>query len=242
MLVIPAIDLKDGRCVRLYQGDYSRETVYNPDPLSQAQAFVDQGAPKLHLVDLSGAKEGRPVHFDWVVKIAQSVKVPVEIGGGIRDLDTIERYLEAGVFQVILGTVAAREPELVKEAARRFPGRILVSLDVRGDEIAVSGWTEASRLSYLDLAKKLEDHGIAGLIFTEIERDGTQEGVYTGRLEKLLAAVDLPVVLAGGVASLEDIRRLKALEGQGLAGVIIGRALYEGRVDLAQALKLAADA
>ncbi|OAQ21521.1 Phosphoribosylformimino-5-aminoimidazole carboxamide ribotide isomerase [Thermosulfurimonas dismutans] len=239
MLVIPAIDLKDGKCVRLYQGDYGRVTIYGDDPVSQARRFVAEGAEKLHVVDLSGAKEGRAVHFDLVVEIAKAVNIPVEVGGGIRDLETIERYLSCGVHQVILGTVACRNPELVREAASRFPGGILVSLDVRGERVAVSGWTEAEDLHYLELAQKLEDSGVAGLIFTEIERDGTQEGVYTERLEKLLSVVSLPVVLAGGVATIEDIRRLKPLEEMGLFGVIVGRALYEGTLDLREALRIA---
>ncbi|QJA05910.1 1-(5-phosphoribosyl)-5-[(5-phosphoribosylamino)methylideneamino]imidazole-4-carboxamide isomerase [Thermosulfurimonas marina] len=239
MLVIPAIDLKDGRCVRLYQGDYSQETVYGEDPVSQIRAFAEAGAEKIHIVDLSGAREGRPVHFELVVEMARAVRVPVEVGGGIRDLATIEAYLSAGVFQVILGTVACRAPELVREAARAFPGRILVSLDVRGERVAVSGWTEAENLSYLELAQRLEEAGVAGIIFTEIERDGTGEGVYTGRLERLLEVVSLPVTLAGGVARLEDILRLKPLEKRGLSGVIVGRALYEGTLDLREALRAA---
>ncbi|RUM87372.1 MAG: 1-(5-phosphoribosyl)-5-[(5-phosphoribosylamino)methylideneamino]imidazole-4-carboxamide isomerase [Thermodesulfatator sp.] len=237
MLVIPAIDLKDGRCVRLYQGDYARETVYSQDPVGQIRAFAEAGAEKIHLVDLSGAREGRPVHFDLVVEMARAVAVPVEVGGGIRDLETIERYLSAGIFQVILGTVACRRPELVKEAARAFPGRILVSLDVRGERVAVSGWTEAEDLSYLELAQRLEEAGVAGIIFTEIERDGTGQGVYTGRLERLLETVSLPVILAGGVATLEDILRLKPLEKMGLTGVVVGRALYEGTLNLREALE-----
>jgi len=239
MLVIPAIDLKDGKCVRLYQGDYHRVTVYGHDPVSQARAFEEEGAEKIHVVDLSGAKEGRAIHFDLIVEMAKAVNIPIEVGGGIRDLETIERYLSQGIDQVILGTVACRNPELLREAALRFPGKVLVSLDVRGERVAVSGWTEAADLSYLDLARKFEESGAAGLIFTEIERDGTQEGVTTKRLERLLAAVSLPVVLAGGVASLEDIQRLKPLESQGLSGVIVGRALYERTLDLRQALKVA---
>ncbi len=240
MLVIPAIDLKDGRCVRLYQGDYARETVYGEDPVGQIRTFEAQGARKIHIVDLSGAREGRPVHFELIVKMARAVKVPVEVGGGVRNLSDVERYLASGISQVILGTVACRSPELVREAARRFPGRILVSLDVRGERVAISGWTEAEDLHYLDLARRLEEAGIAGLIFTEIERDGTGQGVYTKRLERLLEAVELPVVLAGGVSTLEDIQRLKPLEDRGLAGVIVGRALYEGTLRLPEALQVAA--
>ncbi len=239
MLVIPAIDLKDGRCVRLYRGDYSRVTVYGEDPVAQARIFEEEGAEKIHVVDLSGAREGKAVHFDLIVAMVRAVRIPVEVGGGIRDLETIERYLEAGVAQVILGTIACRKPELVREAAARFPGRILVSLDVRGEKIAVSGWTESEEWHFLDLARALESAGIAGFIFTEIERDGTGKGVYTERLERLLETVGLPVILAGGVATLEDIRRLKPLAAKGLEGVIVGRALYEGTLKLREALALA---
>ncbi|HFC98695.1 MAG TPA: 1-(5-phosphoribosyl)-5-[(5-phosphoribosylamino)methylideneamino]imidazole-4-carboxamide isomerase [Thermosulfurimonas dismutans] len=239
MLVIPAIDLKDGRCVRLYQGDYARETVYGEDPVAQIRAFAREGAPKIHIVDLSGAREGRPVHLEIILSMVRAVEVPVEVGGGIRDLSTIERYLEAGVAQVILGTVACREPELVRRAAARFPGRILVSLDVRGERVAVSGWTRAEDLHYLELARTLEQAGVAGFIFTEIERDGTGKGVYTRRLERLLETVKVPVTLAGGVSTVEDIRCLKPLEGKGLSGVIVGRALYEGTLSLSEALKVA---
>ncbi len=239
MLVIPAIDLKDGRCVRLYQGDFGKETVYGNDPVKIAKDFEKRGAKRIHVVDLSGAKSGRPVHFSTVVEVVRSVEVPVEVGGGIRSLEVIEKYLEGGVHQVILGTVAVRKPELLKEATRAFPGRILVSLDVRGEEVVVSGWTESEGLNYLEVAKRFEDEGVSGLIFTEVERDGTGLGVRTERLRRLLEAVSIPVILAGGVSSLKDIERLKELEGEGLLGVIVGRALYEGTLDLEEALRVA---
>ena len=239
MLVVPAIDLKDGRCVRLYQGDYSKETVYSEDPLSLVQAFVEAGAELIHVIDLSGAKEGRAVHRDLIIEIARNSPVPIEVGGGIRDLATIEDYLSAGVDRIILGTIACRKPELVKEAARLFPGHIVVSIDVRGDYVAVEGWTEESSIHYLELAKLLEDAGLRALIFTDITRDGTEEGVNLKRVLPLLEAVSLPIYLAGGVSSLEDIRKLLPLEEKGLEGVITGRAIYTGALDLREAINVA---
>jgi len=239
MLVVPAIDLKDGRCVRLYQGDYSKETVYSEDPLSLVQAFVEAGAELIHVIDLSGAKEGRAVHRDLIIEIARNSPVPIEVGGGIRDLATIEDYLSAGVDRIILGTIACRKPELVKEAARLFPGHIVVSIDVRGDYVAVEGWTEESSIHYLELAKLLEDAGLRALIFTDITRDGTEEGVNLKRVLPLLEAVSLPIYLAGGVSSLEDIRKLLPLEEKGLEGVITGRAIYTEALDLREAINIA---
>ncbi len=239
MLVVPAIDLKDQRCVRLYQGDYLKETVYSDDPVAIAKEFLEAGAELIHVIDLSGAKEGYPVHRELILKIVQAVSVPIEVGGGIRDLKTMEDYIHHGVERIILGTIACRQPELVKEACRLFPGHIVVSLDVRGDYVAVQGWTEESSIHYLELAKLLEDAGLRALIFTDISRDGTEEGVNLERIETLLEAVTLPVYLAGGVSSLEDIKRLLPLESKGLEGVITGRALYTGALDLKEALLLA---
>ncbi|NPA49356.1 MAG: 1-(5-phosphoribosyl)-5-[(5-phosphoribosylamino)methylideneamino]imidazole-4-carboxamide isomerase [Thermodesulfobacteria bacterium] len=239
MLVVPAIDLKDGRCVRLYQGDYNRETVYSDDPVSVARRFVDAGAELIHVIDLSGAKEGRAVHRELIRQIVQNIEVPIEVGGGIRDLETIEAYLSDGVERVILGTIACREPELVREACRLFPGHVVVSIDVRGDYVAVEGWTEESTIHYLELARLLEDAGLRALIFTDITRDGTEEGVNLKRVLPLLETVSLPVYLAGGVSSLEDIKKLLPLEEKGLEGVITGRAIYTGALDLREAIKLA---
>ena len=239
MLVVPAIDLKDGRCVRLYQGDYQKETVYGEDPVPIAKDFEAAGAELIHVIDLSGAKEGKAIHRELIRRIVQAVQVPVEVGGGIRDLATIEAYLKDGVDRVILGTIACRQPELVKEAARQFPGQIVVSIDVRGDYVAVQGWTQESEIHYLELAKLLADVGLRAIIFTDITRDGTEEGVNLQRVEPLLESVDLPVYLAGGVSSLEDIRRLLPLEEKGLEGVIVGRAIYTGAIDLRQAILVA---
>ena len=239
MLVVPAIDLKDQKCVRLYQGDYSRETVYSDDPVSMAKHFEGHRAKLIHVVDLSGAKEGRAVHRALIREIVSAVSVPVEVGGGIRDLATMEAYLEDGVDRVILGTIACQEPELVREAARLFPGRVVVSLDVRGDMVAVSGWVEESTIHYLELAKLFEDAGLRALIFTDITRDGTEQGVNLSRVRPLLETVSLPIYVAGGVSSLEDIRKLLPLEPLGLEGVITGRAIYTGALDLREAIRLA---
>ncbi len=239
MLVVPAIDLKDQKCVRLYQGDYEKETVYSDDPVAIAQSFQASGAKLIHVIDLSGAKEGRAVHRGLIREIVKSLDVPVEVGGGIRDLKTIEAYLEDGVDRVILGTIACQEPELVREAARLFPGRIVVSLDVRGDFVAVAGWIEESTIHYLELAKLFEDAGLRALIFTDITRDGTEQGVNLSRVKPLLETVRLPVYVAGGVSSLEDIKRLLPLEPLGLEGVITGRAIYTGALNLKEAISLA---
>ncbi len=239
MLVVPAIDLKDGRCVRLYQGDYQRETVYSHDPVPLAKHFEAVGAELIHVIDLSGAKEGRAVHLALIQKIIENLSVPVEVGGGIRDLKTIETYLEVGADRVILGTIACRKPELVREACRLFPGHIVVSIDVRGEMVAVEGWTEESSVHYLELAKMLEDVGLRALIFTDITRDGTEEGVNLKRVIPLLETVSLPVYLAGGVSSIRDIEILLPLEELGLEGVITGRAIYSGALDLKEAIALA---
>ncbi|AEH45181.1 phosphoribosylformimino-5-aminoimidazole carboxamide ribotide isomerase [Thermodesulfatator indicus DSM 15286] len=239
MLVVPAIDLKDNRCVRLYQGDYQRETVFSDDPVAVARGFQETGAELIHVIDLSGAKEGKAVHRQLIKKILAAIEVPIEVGGGIRDIKTIEDYLADGVDRVILGTIACRKPELVREAARLFPQKIVVSLDVRGDFVAVEGWTTESEIHYLDLAKMLEDAGLRAIIFTDITRDGTEEGVNLKRVVPLLEAVSLPVYLAGGVSTIEDIKKLLPLEEKGLEGVITGRAIYTGSLDLKEAIKLA---
>ncbi len=239
MLIVPAIDLINQKCVRLYQGDYTQETVYSDDPVAVARSFKECGAQLIHIIDLSGAKEGRAVHRDIIRQIVHQVDVPVEVGGGIRDLKTIEKYLEDGVDRVILGTIACRQPSLVKEAARMFAGHIVVSIDVRGDRVAVSGWVEDSSMHYIELAKLFDDVGLRSLIFTDITRDGTQKGVNISRLKPLLETVNLPVYVAGGVSSLEDIKLLRPLESMGLEGVIVGRAIYTGALDLRKAIQVA---
>ncbi|MEE8444498.1 MAG: 1-(5-phosphoribosyl)-5-[(5-phosphoribosylamino)methylideneamino]imidazole-4-carboxamide isomerase [Alphaproteobacteria bacterium] len=231
MILYPAIDLKDGECVRLAQGDMDRVTVFNTDPAAQARAFSEQGFSWLHLVDLNGAVEGRPVNSGAVEAILAAVEIPAQLGGGIRDMATIESWLERGVRRVVLGTVAVRQPELVKEACARFPGRIAVGIDARDGVVAIEGWTESSKVTARDLALSFEDAGAAAIIYTDIERDGVLTGPNVEATVALAEAISTPVVASGGVASLDDLRALKAVASSGIAGVICGRALYDGRIE-----------
>lgn len=238
MIFFPAIDLKDGQCVRLRQGDMGQATVFNDDPAAQARAFASAGCRWLHLVDLNGAFAGRPVNGAAIDAILAAVSIPVQLGGGIRTLATIEDLLGRGIARVILGTVALRDPALVREACRRFPGRIAVGIDARGGRVAVEGWAEQSDVGAIELAGAFADAGVAAIIFTNIERDGVLTGPDIEGTLALAAAVPVPVIASGGVASMEDLKALKA-RGEGrLAGVISGRAIYDGRIDLAQALRV----
>jgi phosphoribosylformimino-5-aminoimidazole carboxamide ribotide isomerase len=241
MILYPAIDLKDGACVRLVQGDMNLATVFNDDPAAQARAFAEAGFSRLHLVDLNGAFAGRPVNADAVAAILDAVGLPVQLGGGIRDLDTAAMWLDRGVARVILGTVAVEQPELVKEACRRFPGRVAVGIDARGGMVAVEGWTRTSHVKALDLALRFEDAGVAAIIYTDIVRDGTSAGPNIEQTVDLAWALTTPVIASGGVASLADLRALKMEERAGIEGVICGRALYDGRIDVAAALRLMAE-
>ncbi|MEM9707989.1 MAG: 1-(5-phosphoribosyl)-5-[(5-phosphoribosylamino)methylideneamino]imidazole-4-carboxamide isomerase [Pseudomonadota bacterium] len=235
MILYPAIDLKDGQCVRLVRGDMEAATVFSKAPASQACKFEGAGAPWLHLVDLNGAFEGHPVNAEAVSDILEAVSIPVQLGGGIRDMATIERWLKTGIARVILGTVAVEEPELVKEASRNFPGRIAVGLDARDGKIATRGWAETTRVAATDLAKQAEDAGVAALIYTDIDRDGAMEGPNIAATEALAHSVDIPVIASGGIARLDD---LIALQNTGVvAGAISGRALYDGAIDLKEALE-----
>ncbi len=236
MILYPAIDLKDGRCVRLAQGAFDRATVYAEDPVAPAQAFAEAGATHLHLIDLDGAVLGRAVNQAAVTRILATARLAVQLGGGIRDLASVKRWLEAGVARVVLGTLAARRPELLDEACRRFPGRIAVAIDVRDGQVRSAGWTQGEALTPLDLARRAEAAGAAALIVTEIARDGMLTGADIEGAAALARAVALPVIVSGGIASLADLRAAKAA---GLAGAILGRALYEGRIDLKDALALA---
>jgi phosphoribosylformimino-5-aminoimidazole carboxamide ribotide isomerase len=236
MILYPAIDLKDGQCVRLLRGDMDKATVFNDDAGAQAAAFAGQGCEWLHVVDLNGAFEGRPVNGDAVDAILGAVKVPLQLGGGIRDAETIAMWLERGVARVILGTIAVRDPDLVRAACREHPGRIAVGIDARGGKVAVEGWAEVSELSAADLAGRFEDAGVAAIIYTDIERDGAMQGVNVAATAALAAATSIPVIASGGVSSLADIEALKAEEASGIAGVISGRALYDGGLDLGAAL------
>jgi phosphoribosylformimino-5-aminoimidazole carboxamide ribotide isomerase len=236
MIIYPAIDLKDGACVRLLRGDMAAVTVYNEDPAEQARGFAEAGFTWLHLVDLNGAVEGRPVNAKAVESIIAATKLPVQLGGGIRNIATIEDWLSRGVERVVLGTAAVRNPTLVNEASKKFPGRIAVSIDSREGLVAVEGWRETSTMRTLDLALDMEQAGVAAIVFTDINRDGAMGGINLEATVDLAFALTTPVIASGGVSSLEDIIAVKREEKSGIAGVICGRALYDGRVDPAAAL------
>ena len=236
MILYPAIDLKDGQCVRLLRGAMDRATVFGDDPAAQARAFVAAGCAWLHLVDLNGAFAGRPVNGGAVEAILAAVDVPVQLGGGIRDRATIEAWLERGVARVILGTAALRDPGLVRAAAAAHPGRVAVGIDARDGRVAVEGWAQTSETLAVDLARRFEDAGVAAIVYTDIDRDGAMAGPNVASTAALAQAVSIPVIASGGVASLDDLRALKN-SGAPLDGAISGRALYEGRLDLAEAVR-----
>jgi phosphoribosylformimino-5-aminoimidazole carboxamide ribotide isomerase len=236
MILFPAIDLKDGQCVRLLRGEMSAATVFSDDPAGQARRFVAAGCRFLHVVDLDGAFAGKPMNRAAVEAIIAAGGVPLQLGGGIRDRATIEGWLAAGVARVILGTLALNEPALVKEVCRAYPDRIVIGIDARGGRVAVEGWAKASERLALDLALEFEDAGAAAIVYTDIERDGALAGVNVEATAALACRLSTGVIASGGVAGLDDLRRLKAHEADGIAGVICGRALYDGRLDLAQAL------
>jgi phosphoribosylformimino-5-aminoimidazole carboxamide ribotide isomerase len=238
MILFPAIDLKDGACVRLKRGEMDQATVFNTDPGAQARSFADAGCEWIHVVDLNGAFAGKPINGDAVDAILKAVRVPVQLGGGIRDMATIEMWLERGVRRVILGTIALRDPLLVKEACKRHPNRIAVGIDARDGWVAVEGWAEHSDVRALDLALKFEDAGVAAIIYTDIDRDGLLTGPNVEATAALARALTTPVIASGGVSSLDDLRALKAVSSSGIGGVISGRALYDGRIDLRAALDL----
>jgi phosphoribosylformimino-5-aminoimidazole carboxamide ribotide isomerase len=242
MILFPAIDLKDGACVRLKLGDMNEATVFNLDPAAQAAEFQAQGFEWLHLVDLNGAFAGKPVNGMAVEAILKAVKLPVQLGGGIRDLATIETWLEKGITRLILGTIAVRDPALVREACRLFPGKIAVGIDARGGKVAVEGWAETSELGVIDLARQFEDAGVAAIIYTDIDRDGVLKGLNMEGTLALARATSIPVIASGGLASMADIERLIKPDAQILEGAITGRALYDGRLDPKAALGLLAQA
>lgn len=244
MILFPAIDLKDGQCVRLKLGEMDQATVYNDDPAAQATAFADLGFPWLHVVDLNGAFAGRSVNGAAVEAILAAVsgRMKVQLGGGIRDLAAIEGWLAKGLSRVILGTVAVRDPALVKEACRLFPGRVVVGIDAKGGRVAVEGWAEGSELTAIDLAKKFEDAGVAAIVYTDIDRDGILKGLNMPSTLELARAVSIPVIASGGLASIDDVRAMLAPEARILEGAITGRALYDGRLDPKEALALIAAA
>jgi phosphoribosylformimino-5-aminoimidazole carboxamide ribotide isomerase len=238
MILFPAIDLKNGQAVRLQQGDMARATVFNRDPAAQALAFERQGFDYLHLVDLDAAFAGQPMNADAVERILAAVKIPAQLGGGIRDRATIDGWLGKGVARVIIGTAAVRDPALVKEAARAHPGRIAVGLDARDGKVAVEGWAQTSELGALEIARRFEDAGVATIVYTDIARDGMLKGLNLDATIALANAVSIPVIASGGLASLDEVRALLAPRADKLEGAIVGRALYDGRLDPAAALQL----
>jgi phosphoribosylformimino-5-aminoimidazole carboxamide ribotide isomerase len=242
MILFPAIDLKDGACVRLKLGDMTEATVYNPDPADQAKAFEAQGFQWLHVVDLNGAFAGATVNGAAVEAILKATTNPVQLGGGIRTLEHIEGWLDKGLSRVILGTIAVRDPALVIEACRRFPGRVAVGIDAKGGKVAVEGWAEASELGVIELAQRFEGAGVAAIVYTDIDRDGILAGINWDATLALASAVSIPVIASGGLASMDDIHRLASPEMQTLEGAISGRALYDGRIDPAEALAVLAGA
>jgi phosphoribosylformimino-5-aminoimidazole carboxamide ribotide isomerase len=238
VILFPAIDLKDGACVRLEQGDMARATVFHRDPAAQAQAFEAQGFEYLHVVDLDGAFAGKPVNVAAVERILEATSIPLQLGGGIRDIDSVETWLDQGATRVILGTAAVRNPAFVAEAATLYPARIAVALDARDGTVAVEGWAERSELTALDVAKRFEDAGVAALIYTDISRDGLLAGLNLDAAIALAETVSIPVIASGGLASIADVQALLHPRARKLAGAIAGRALYDGRLDAAEALRL----
>ncbi|MDF3605532.1 1-(5-phosphoribosyl)-5-[(5-phosphoribosylamino)methylideneamino]imidazole-4-carboxamide isomerase [Paracoccus sp. DMF-8] len=235
MILYPAIDLKDGNCVRLLRGEMDAATVFGNDPAAQARAFQDAGAEWIHLVDLNGAFAGHPVNADAVQAILAAITVPAQLGGGIRDMATIEAWIDRGLARVILGTVAVENPALVTEAALAFPGKIAVGIDARAGRVATRGWAEETDVTATDLARRFEDAGVAAIIYTDIDRDGAMQGPNISATEALARAVNIPVIASGGVSSLDDLRALRATGV--IAGAISGRALYDGAIDLGEALR-----
>ena len=238
LILFPAIDLKDGKAVRLVRGAMETATVFNDDPAAQARAFAEAGFAWLHLVDLNGAFEGKPVNGDSVAAVRAATELPIQLGGGIRHMATVESWLSAGITRVILGTAALKDPDFVRAACREFHGRVVVGIDARHGRVAVEGWAEESETQAADLARRFEDAGVAAIVFTDIGHDGALQGVNVADTRALADAVTIPVIASGGVASLDDISALLKVESAGIEGAIIGRALYDGRVDASQALAL----
>jgi phosphoribosylformimino-5-aminoimidazole carboxamide ribotide isomerase len=238
MILFPAIDLKNGQCVRLEQGDMARATVFSLDPAAQARAFAAQGFEYLHVVDLDGAFAGKPMNAKAVEAMLGAITMPVQLGGGIRDLKTVEAWLAKGVARVIIGTAAVRDPDLVKNAAKKFPSRVAVGLDARDGKVAVEGWAESSEVTALEIAQRFEDAGVAAIIFTDIARDGLLKGLNLDATIALAERISIPVIASGGFASIDDVQALLAPRAKKLAGAIAGRALYDGRLDPAAALAL----
>ena len=238
MIVIPAVDLKDGRCVRLSQGRMEQETVYSEHPVQMAQQWESKGAERIHVVDLNGAVAGKPFHQSLIKEMVRSIQIPIEVGGGIRDFDTIENYLSSGVRWVILGTAAFNNRPFIEEACHRFPERVILGIDAKGGKVAIQGWNEVVSLEAIDLAKQVEGMGLSAIIFTDIEKDGMSTGLNFESTQKLSRSTSIPVIASGGVSRIEDIGHLLELEPDGVIGVIVGRALYTGSVDLEEAIRI----
>jgi phosphoribosylformimino-5-aminoimidazole carboxamide ribotide isomerase len=238
VIVIPAVDLKDGRCVRLSQGRMDQEFIYSEHPIDMARHWESKGAERLHVVDLNGAVTGRPIHQSLIKEISQSVRIPIEVGGGIRDVATIENYLSSGVRWVILGTAAFQNPSLVEEACKRFPERVILGIDAKGGRVAIQGWNEVASLEAIDLIRQFEGMGLSAIIFTDIERDGMGTGLNFQLTKNLARSTSIPVIASGGVSQIEDIEHLLELKPDGVIGVIVGRALYTGQVDLEKAIRV----
>lgn len=242
MILFPAIDLKDGACVRLFKGDMDQATVFNHDPVNQARAFAAQGFEYLHIVDLNGAIAGHPVNSDAVERIVQAIDIPVQLGGGIRDLGMVEHWLERGVSRVILGTVALTNPEMVMTACEKFPGKIAVGIDARKGFVAVDGWVRTSEVTAMELGLRFQDAGVAAVIHTDIDRDGALQGPNIDASAALAQGLSIPVIVSGGISSLEDIKNVAARKGTGIIGAISGRAIYDGKFNVSTALKVMRDA
>lgn len=238
MIVIPAVDLKDGRCVRLSQGRMDQESVYSEHPVEMAKHWESKGAERLHMVDLNGAVMGNPFHRSLIKEITRSVQLPIEVGGGIRDLATIEDYLSSGVRWVILGTAAFQNRPLIEEACHRFPGRVILGIDAKGGKVAIQGWNEVVSLGANELIKQFEEMDISAVIFTDIERDGMGIGLNFESTQKLAGSTSIPIIASGGVSRIEDIEHLLELEPDGVIGVVVGRALYTGALDLEEAIRI----
>lgn len=239
MIIIPAIDLKEGKCVRLRRGKMDSSTVFNENPTSQALEWESLGADRIHIVDLDGSVEGKPANLSHIRSITRNVRVAIEVGGGIRNLETIEMYLDAGVNTVILGTIAAREPGLALTAIDAFPGRVAIGIDALNGFVAVQGWTESTHMSAAELAAKFDSRSVFGFIYTDIDRDGMMQGPNIQATEEFASAVSSPVILSGGISSMGDIEKALPLWKQGVMGIIVGRALYEGKIDLKKAIEMA---
>jgi phosphoribosylformimino-5-aminoimidazole carboxamide ribotide isomerase len=238
LIVIPAVDLKEGRCVRLSQGRMDQESVYSEHPVEMAKHWESKGAERLHVVDLNGAVMGKPIHRSLIKEITRSLRIPIEVGGGIRDIATIEDYLSSGVRWVILGTAAFQNRSFVEEACRQFPERVILGIDARGGRVAIRGWNEVVSLDAVDLAKQFEGKGLSAIIFTDIQRDGMSTGLNLESTRRLSKSTSIPVIASGGVSRIEDIEHLLELESEGVIGVIVGRALYTGALDLEEAIRL----